>query len=90
MLIGETMNKPEILSFICPRCGYDGGGGVAEKLVYLPEKTKLFVCNECETTWFENDDLSEPTLLFISDFLDQKGEKGNFQLLKKYFFEVFF
>ncbi len=82
------MKKLEILSFICPRCGYSGGGGVVEKLVYLPEKKILFVCDECETTWFEDDDLSKPTMLFISDFLENKGEKNNYQLLKKYFIEV--
>jgi hypothetical protein len=73
---------PETLSFVCPRCGHDGGGGVANKLVYVPDNTILFVCNECDSVWLEEDDLMSLPQLFISDFLSEKGQADQFDLLE--------
>ena len=56
----------------CPRC--DGQGSVL-KVEILETKETLFVCDECEATWFEADNITATNWVDFGTVLEQRGLK---------------
>ena len=53
----------------CPRCNQDW-----IKKVYIGATNRtVFLCYECEATWFSKDSIEYATFIDLSDYLGRKG-----------------
>ena len=59
----------EIVAEICPRCGQ---GKVLRATVRKTAKT-LFVCEECDATWFSKSDIGKSEFCDLGTYLKQQG-----------------
>lgn len=54
---------------LCPRCKQ----GEVVKAIIIKTEDELYVCDECEATWFYKDDIGKDMCLDFGVYMESKG-----------------
>jgi len=68
------------MAIVCPRCD---GNGLIEKIRIKSFGITLYVCDECEATWFHPSTISFYTFIPIESFLEARGIEWSDKELEK-------